>query len=153
MQNTIVALATPTGRSGIGVVRLSGTDALRITSKLVDGSGFAPAARIAQLHRLTDPADGSVLDEAIVTYFKAPHSYTGEDVVEISCHGSPVLLRRVIDISLGLGARLADPGEFTLRAVGNGRIDLAEAEAIRDLIDAQTTASARQAVRQMRGEL
>src|SRR5205085_6446180 len=93
------------------------------------------------------------IDSAVVTYFKAPHSFTGEDVVEISCHGSPVLLRQVIDICLRLGARLADPGEFTLRAVANGRIDLAEAEAIRDLIDAQTTASARQAVRQMRGEL
>src|SRR5205085_6560774 len=92
------------------------------------------------------------IDSAVVTYFKAPHSFTGEDVVEISCHGSPVLLRQVIDICLAEGARMADPGEFTLRAMANGRLDLAEAEAIRDLIDAQTTAAARQAVRQLRGE-
>jgi tRNA modification GTPase len=153
MAETIVALATPTGRSGIGVIRLSGTDALRVTGVLTGDAAFAPSPRTAHLNRLTDPATGETLDEAIVIYFQAPHSFTGEDVVEISCHGSPVILRRVIDICLGLGARLAEPGEFTLRALGNGRMDLAEAEAIRDLIDAQTTASARQAIRQLRGEL
>ena len=93
-----------------------------------------------------------MIDEALVTFFKAPNSFTGEDVVEISCHGSPVLLRRVIDCCLSLGARMAEPGEFSLRALANGRMNLTEAEAIRDLINAQTTASARQAVRQLRGE-
>lgn len=153
MADTIVALATPAGRSGIGVIRLSGPGSLRIAGKLVGESGFAPKPRAAVLRQLADPANGETIDEALITFFKAPHSFTGEDVVEISCHGSPVLLRRVIDICLSLDARLAEPGEFTLRALANGRIGLAEAEAIRDLIDAQTTASARQAVRQMRGEL
>jgi tRNA modification GTPase len=153
MSDTIVALATPAGRSGIGVIRLSGPDALPIAGKLAGESGSSPKPRIAFLRQLVDPANGETIDEALITYFKAPHSFTGEDVIEISCHGSPVLLRQVIDICLALDARLAEPGEFTLRALANGRIDLAEAEAIRDLIDAQTTASARQAVRQMRGEL
>src|SRR5690606_12530343 len=151
MSDTIVALATPTGRSGIGVIRLSGGDALSIAIDLTRRkTGFQP--RHGHLVTLKDPRDGEPIDEAIVTYFKAPHSFTGEDVVEISCHGSPVLLRQVIDICLAQGARMAEAGEFSLRALANGRMDLAEAEAIRDLIDAQTAASARQAVRQMRGE-
>ncbi len=152
MADTIVALATPTGRSGIGVIRLSGEDALSIVKKLKADNGLEPKPRTAILEQLHDITTGEVIDEALITYFKAPHSFTGEDIVEISCHGSPVILRRVIDICLREGARLAEAGEFTLRALANGRMDLAEAEAIRDLIDAQTTASARQAVRQMRGE-
>ena len=152
MADTIVALATPTGRSGIGVIRLSGPDSLSITGKLVGDEAFEPKPRFAHLTQLCDPVSGDTIDEAIITYFKAPHSFTGEDVVEISCHGSPVLLRQVIDICLAQNARMADPGEFSLRALANGRMDLAEAEAIRDLIDAQTTASARQAIRQLRGE-
>lgn len=152
MSATIVALATPLGRSGIGVVRLSGDDSLRITVELVGDPAFIPEPRVAILRQLRDPSNGDVIDEALITYFKAPHSFTGEDVVEISCHGSPVLLRQVIDICLRLGARMAEAGEFSLRALANGRMNLAEAEAIRDLIDAQTTASARQAVRQLRGE-
>ena len=153
MSDAIVALATPTGRSGIGVIRLSGNDALSIAGKLTNDAAFSPAPRIAYLKQLIDPVDADVIDEAIVTFFEGPHSFTGEDVIEISCHGSPVVLRRVIDICLSLDARLADPGEFSLRALANGRMNLAEAEAIRDLIDAQTTAAARQAVRQMSGEL
>jgi tRNA modification GTPase len=152
MADTIVALATPTGRSGIGVVRLSGGDAVRIAQKLTGDEGFEFRPRHSHLVKLVDPVSEEVIDEAIATYFRTPHSFTGEDVVEISCHGSPVLLRRLIDICLSLGARLAEPGEFSLRALANGRMNLAEAEAIRDLIDAQTVASARQAVRQMRGE-
>jgi tRNA modification GTPase len=152
MPNTIVALATPTGRSGIGVVRLSGSDALEITQTLVGDDSFSPTPRTAHLKQLRDPHNTEVIDEAILTYFKSPHSFTGEDVIEISCHGSPVLLRQVIDICLKQGARMAEAGEFSLRALANGRMNLAEAEAIRDLIDAQTVASARQAVRQLRGE-
>jgi len=152
MSVTIVALATPTGRSGIGVIRLSGSYSLAIAAQLVGDSDFSPTPRSAHLRHLNDPSTSEVVDEAIITFFKAPHSFTGEDVVEISCHGSPVLLRQVIDICLSLGARMAGAGEFSLRALANGRMDLAEAEAIRDLIDAQTTAAARQAVRQMRGE-
>jgi tRNA modification GTPase len=152
MAETIVALATPLGRSGIGVIRLSGADSLTIARELAGDSTLDPEPRFAFLKQLQDPETTETVDEALITYFKAPHSFTGEDVVEISCHGSPVVLRRVIDICLKQGARLADPGEFSLRALANGRMDLAEAEAIRDLIDAQTAASARQAVRQMRGE-
>lgn len=152
MSDTIVALATPNGRSGIGVVRLSGSVCIGVLRHLMGDTGLEPVPRHAHLCELVDPAGKVVIDSAVVTYFKAPHSFTGEDVVEISCHGSPVILRQVMDICLAYGARMADPGEFTLRALANGRIDLAEAEAIRDLIDAQTTAAARQAVRQMRGE-
>jgi tRNA modification GTPase len=150
MANTIVALATPLGRSGIGVIRLSGRNAFAIAQTLSSESELKP--RFAHLAEIRDPVTGDAIDEAIITYFKAPNSFTGEDVVEISCHGSPVLLRQVIDICLRLDARLAEPGEFSLRALSNGRMNLAQAEAIRDLIDAQTTASARQAVRQLRGE-
>ena len=133
------------------MVRLSGPEAVSITASIARGLQLEP--RRATLKQLVDPETDDTIDEAVITYFKGPHSFTGEDVVEISCHGSPVLLRRIIDICLRSDARLADPGEFTLRAVANGRIDLAEAEAIRDLIEARSTAAARQAVRQMRGEL
>lgn len=150
--DTIVALATPTGRSGIGVIRLSGGDALAIIGNLIGEVDVSLRHRHATLRQLRDPETRDVIDEAIITYFKAPHSFTGEDVVEISCHGSPVLLRQIIDNCLRLDTRLAEPGEFSLRALANGRMNLAQAEAIRDLIDARTTASARQAVRQLRGE-
>jgi tRNA modification GTPase len=134
------------------VIRLSGDGSLRIVSKLTGKARYSPQPRHASLEQLIDPNSGDVIDHALVTYFKAPHSFTGEDVVEISCHGSPVLLRQVIDICLSLDARLAEPGEFSLRALANGRMNLSQAEAIRDLIDAQTTASARQAMRQLQGE-
>ncbi|MBX7055961.1 MAG: tRNA uridine-5-carboxymethylaminomethyl(34) synthesis GTPase MnmE [Pyrinomonadaceae bacterium] len=153
MSQTIVALATPTGRSGIGVIRVSGDGALSITQKMTGGDGLSLKPRTASLRKLFYPSTNEVVDEAVITYFPGPRSFTGEDVVEISCHGSPVLLRQVIDICLELDARMAEPGEFTLRALSNGRVDLAEAEAIRDLIDSQTAASARQAVRQMGGEM
>ena len=113
MSDTIVALATPTGRSGIGVIRLSGSDALGITRKLTADLDFYPEPRNTFLKQLRDPTNQEVIDEALITYFKAPHSFTGEDVVEISCHGSPVLLRQVIDICLAANARMADPGEFS----------------------------------------
>jgi len=150
MPDTIAAPATPTGRSGIGVIRLSGEGSVAIAQALTGRQEYSP--RHSHLESLIDPLTAEVIDEAIVTFFKAPHSFTGEDVIEISCHGSPVLLRQVIDICLSQGARMAEPGEFSLRALANGRMNLAEAEAIRDLIDSQTVASARQAVRQMRGE-
>ncbi len=152
MPQTIVALATAAGRSGIGVVRLSGNDACSVTENLTGRGSLNLEPRRVTLLDIVDPADKTVIDKALITYFKAPHSFTGEDVIELSCHGSPVLLRQVIDLCLASGCRLAEPGEFTLRALANGRMDLSEAEAIRDLIDARTTASARQAVRQMRGE-
>ena len=150
--DTIVALATPIGRSGIGVIRLSGPESLAIARSLVGDSTFTPVARTAHLKQIYDGTNSHVIDQSLITYFQAPHSFTGEDVVEISCHGSPVVLRLIIDECLRLGARMADAGEFSLRGLANGRMDLTEAEAIRDIIDAQTTAAARQAVRQLRGE-
>jgi tRNA modification GTPase len=163
--DTIAAIATPPGRGGIGVVRLSGTDAHQIACVLVRrGEPFTP--RYATLVTIqpkpdpgTDVASGfnptsqTAIDQAIVTYFQAPASYTGEDVVEISAHGSPVVLTQIIEAALDAGARLAARGEFTLRAFLNGRIDLAQAEAVADLIDAATPLQARAAFDQLNGTL
>ena len=153
MQNTIVALATPLGRSGIAVIRLSGNTSLEIIRKLTRDENFNPEPRQAILKKIYDLETADVLDETIITYFQSPQSFTGENVIEISCHGSPIILRQIIDFCLKLDARMADAGEFSLRALANGRMNLSQAEAIRDLIDAQTIASARQSVRQLRGEL
>jgi len=153
MANTIIALATPLGRSGIGVIRLSGEDSLAIARKLVRDEKFSPEPRFASLRKIYDLETSDVTDETLITRFQAPHSFTGEDVIEISCHGSPVIIRQIIDSCLRLDARMADAGEFSLRALANGRMNLSQAEAIRDLIDAQTAAAARQSVRQLRGEL
>ena len=150
--STIVAISTPRGRGALGVVRLSGPDALSLTGKIVEGQ-FEADPRRTTLHNLRDPHTHETIDQALVTFFEAPHSLTGEDVVEISCHGSPVVLRRIVDLTLTFGARLAGPGEFTLRALSNGKLNLAQAEAIRDLISSQTEAAAQQAVRQLKGEL
>lgn len=152
MKNTIVALATPLGRSGIGVIRLSGDDSLEIARKLIREEAFTPKPRFSTLKKIYDLESKEVLDEVLITYFKAPNSFTGEDVIEIAGHGSPVILRQIIDFCLKLNARMAEAGEFSLRALSNGRMNLSQAEAIRDLIDAQTVASARQSVRQLRGE-
>lgn len=153
MKNTIVALATPLGRSGIGVIRLSGEKSLSITQTLINDKNFSPKPRFAYLKQLFDLETKEILDEVVITYFKSPKSFTGEDVIEISCHGSPIVLRQIIDFCLKLEARLAEAGEFSLRALSNGRINLSQAEAIRDLIDAQSVASARQSVRQLRGAI
>lgn len=151
--DTIVALSTPPGRSGIGVVRLSGSNALELTRTLLRDPDFNPEPNRASLKAVLDPESGEILDRAILTYFKSPQSYTGDDVVELSCHGSPPLLLRVVDSFLSLGARAAEPGEFTMRALSNGRLNLTQAEAVRDLIDAQTHTAVRQAARQLGGEL
>ncbi|HEY0547227.1 MAG TPA: tRNA uridine-5-carboxymethylaminomethyl(34) synthesis GTPase MnmE [Pyrinomonadaceae bacterium] len=151
--DTIVALSTPPGRSGIGVVRLSGARSLEILRRLVRDAEFEPQPNRVSLKNICDFESDEVIEQALITFFKAPHSFTGEDVVELSCHGSPVLLRRLIDLILNLDARAASPGEFTLRALANDRLNLAQAEAIRDLINAQTSAALRQAARQMRGEV
>jgi len=153
MKNTIVALATPMGRSGIGVIRLSGANSIAIVSKLTRDENFLPEPRVAVLKKIRDLETAEVLDEAVITFFKAPNSFTGEDIIEISGHGSPVILRQIIDFCLRLDARIADAGEFSLRALSNGRMNLSQAEAVRDLIDARSIAAARQSVRQLRGEL
>jgi tRNA modification GTPase len=151
--DTIVALSTPPGRSGIGVIRLSGDSALALTRSLLTDPSFNPEPNRVTLKAIFDPDTREVVDRAIVTFFRSPHSYTGEDVVELSCHGSPPLLLRVLDSLLFYGARTADPGEFTMRAVANGRLSLTQAEAVRDLIEAQTHTAVRQAARQLGGEL
>jgi tRNA modification GTPase len=151
--STIVALSTPPGRSGIGVIRISGENALGITRSLIRDQDFSPEPNRVTLKPVFDPDTLEIIDRAVVTYFKSPYSYTGDDVVELSCHGSPPLILRILDSLLLFGARAADPGEFTMRAVYNGRLNLTQAEAVRDLIDAQTHAAVRQAARQLGGEL
>lgn len=152
MKDSIVALITPLGRSGIGVIRLSGENSLSIICKLIKDENFSPSPRRAILKKIFELESGELIDEVIITYFQSPQSFTGEDVIEIASHGSPVILRQIIDNCLKLDARMAEAGEFSLRALMNGRMNLSQAEAIRDLIDAQTIASARQSIRQLRGE-
>ncbi len=154
LDDTISAISTAIGRSGIGIVRLSGTESLPIVERLFhskDQFSFSP--NLARVGEIRDPFSNETLDEVVVTFFKGPKSYTGEDLIEIGCHGSPIILRRVIELTTQLGARIARPGEFTLRAFFNGRIDLTQAEAVRDLIDAQTSYQAKVAVKQLQGSL
>lgn len=150
--DTIVAVSTPPGRGGIGVVRLSGADARRIAGEILRLGDKSLEPRRASLAELIDD-QGHKVDETLATLFAAPHSYTAEDVVEISCHGSPPVLGLAVERAMAHGARLAEPGEFTLRAFKNGRLDLAQAEAVRDLIDATTVYQARVAVQQLDGAL
>lgn len=144
--DTIVAVATPAGHSGLGVVRMSGPEAPSIAQRLT-GRAESLVPRHATLARIPD------VDQVVVTWFAAPHSYTGEDVVEVSGHGSPWLLQAIVELACGAGARLARPGEFTLRAHLNGRLDLIQAEAVADLIEAVTPLQARVAFDQLEGTL
>ena len=151
--DTIVAVATPPGRGAIGVVRLSGPRAQEILRQLVPGAATAPrVARVSRV-RVVDAAGYETYDDAVALHFAAPHSYTGEDVAEISAHGNPILLEGVVRAAMGCGARLAEPGEFTLRAFLNGKRDLPQAEAVADLIEAATPAQARAAADQLHGTL
>lgn len=151
---TIAAISTPLGHSGLGVIRLSGSQAVEIAGRF-----FRPYAgseglhhRQAQVGSWLDTSGGE-LDEVVLTVFQSPHSYTGEDLVEISAHGNPIILRRIVETTRSAGARLAAPGEFTLRAVAHGKMDLIQAEAVRDFIQAQTQDQAKIALRQMDGSL
>jgi tRNA modification GTPase len=154
-EDTIVAISTPPGRGGIGIVRLSGPAARTIAEPLLKlRHPLAPAqARFAEVLDSTGEIPGTVLDEAVVTFFEKPQSYTSEDVVEIAAHGSPVLLDHILRQCLAAGARLAEPGEFTQRAFLSGRLDLTQAEAVNDLIEATTLHQARVAARQMGGSI
>ncbi|MBN8448390.1 MAG: tRNA uridine-5-carboxymethylaminomethyl(34) synthesis GTPase MnmE [Candidatus Accumulibacter sp.] len=145
---TIAAIATAAGRGGIGVIRVSGEGLLAFAEAI---SGKRPAARVATLTDFT-AADRSVIDTGLLLYFPAPSSFTGEDVLELHGHGGPVVMQMLLARCLELGARIAEPGEFTRRAYLNGKLDLAQAEAVIDLIDAATTAAARSAVRSLQGE-
>ncbi|MBK1681510.1 tRNA uridine-5-carboxymethylaminomethyl(34) synthesis GTPase MnmE [Rhodocyclus tenuis] len=146
--DTIAAIATAPGRGGIGVVRVSGSNLGSLALAL---AGSEPVARRATLTTIR-AADGSAIDSALVLHFPAPASFTGEDVIEIHGHGGPVVLQLVLGRCLELGARLAEPGEFTRRAFENGKIDLAQAEAVADLIDAATASAAKSAMRSLQGE-
>jgi tRNA modification GTPase len=159
LDDTIVAIATPPGRGGIGVVRLAGADAVKIAStmlRLKHGlePGRAVFAELVEPCGVSDQFEAAQrIDEVVVTYFARPHSYTTDDIVEISAHGSPVVLRHIVELCVAAGARLAEPGEFTMRAFLNGRIDLTQAEAVRDLIDSQTLYQAKVAAQQLEGAL
>ncbi|HET7840368.1 MAG TPA: tRNA uridine-5-carboxymethylaminomethyl(34) synthesis GTPase MnmE [Terriglobia bacterium] len=150
-EETIVAIATPPGRGGLGVVRLSGPRAYEIATHLIRFPKLPLETQHATVGELVEPESGRALDRVVVTCFRAPHSYTAEDVVEISCHGAPVILSYLVEQCLARGARAAEPGEFTMRAFLNGRIDLTQAEAVRDLIEARTLYQARVAAQQMEG--
>ena len=150
--DTIAAISTPPGRGGIGIVRLSGPDSASIAAQLVRVRQPLDPGR-ARLAEVLDESRDQQIDEAMVTLFAAPNSYTGDDLIEIAAHGSPVVLDLLLRRSLALGARLAEPGEFTQRAFLAGKLDLTQAEAVRDLIEAQTLTQARQAASQMGGAL
>jgi len=165
-QDTIVAIATPPGRGGLGIVRLSGPEAHTVARALITHREllqprYATFTRVVLPSSLAPHKDGvragsavdETVDHVVVTYFPAPASYTGEHVVELSAHGSPVVLRAIVSGAIERGARLAEPGEFTLRAFLNGRIDLMQAEAVNDLIDAVTPLQARVAFDQLDGTL
>jgi tRNA modification GTPase len=149
-QDTIVALATPSGIGAIGIIRLSGPDAILITNKIFHGKDLSSvASHTIHYGNLRDK--DKILDEVLVSVFIAPHSYSGENVVEISCHGSNYILQQVMKLLIRNGARMAEPGEFTKRAFLNGKLDLAQAEAVSDLINADSDASHLAAMNQMRG--
>lgn len=156
--DTIAAIATPAGQGGIGIVRVSGPDALgigdRIFSPRKAGRTVSSAATYSIIYGdILDPADGSRVDEVLVSVMRGPYSYTRDDILEINGHGGLMVVRRILDIVLSQGARLAEPGEFTRRAFLNGRISLTQAEAVMDLIAAKTEESRRIALDQLRGRL
>ena len=153
LSDTIAAIATPPGSGGIGIVRLSGPEAHRIAARVFHYKGWPPEPRRAVLGLLVDPARKATLDRCLLTLFAAPGSYTGEDAAEFSCHGSPPVLRRLVELLCALGARPAGPGEFTMRAVLNGRADLTQAEAVNRLVRARTLLQAEEAVAQLEGSV
>jgi tRNA modification GTPase len=154
-EDTITAISTPLGESGIGIVRLSGKKSISIADKIFKGdiSPIKAESHKANYGNIISADNGEIIDEVYLTVFRAPKSYTKEDLVEISCHGSPYLLYRVLQELIKSGARLANPGEFTLRAFLNGRIDLTQAEAVVEIIKAKTDLSLKQGLKHLQGEL
>jgi tRNA modification GTPase len=152
-EDTIVAISTPAGRGGLGIVRLSGDRAIEIATGLIHLPHPQLETQRATLGTFHELESGRVMDQVMVTCFRQPHSYTAEDVVEIACHGAPIVLRYLVECCIARGARAAEPGEFTLRAFLNGRIDLTQAEAVRDLIESQTLYQARVAAQQVEGSV
>ncbi|MBA4392337.1 MAG: tRNA uridine-5-carboxymethylaminomethyl(34) synthesis GTPase MnmE [Desulfobacca sp.] len=154
-QDTIAAISTPIGLGGIGIIRISGPQAGAIVRPLFPKASFwkSPRSHHLSLGNIVDPAQGTSIDQVLLTYMKAPQTYTREDVIEINCHSGPLVLKKILELVLRAGARLADPGEFTLRAFLNGRIDLTQAEGIIELIQAQTDQALAQANKLLQGEL
>jgi len=155
-EDTIAAVATPPGEGGVAIIRLSGPRAEEIAGKVfarAGGKDGALRSRCLTYGTIRDPKSGEIMDEVLVALMRKPLSYTGEDVVEINCHGGPLVTRRLLQLILAQGARHADPGEFTRRAFLNGRIDLAQAEAILDLTQARTETGMKLALQQMHGGL
>ncbi|MCE5285262.1 MAG: tRNA uridine-5-carboxymethylaminomethyl(34) synthesis GTPase MnmE [Pelosinus sp.] len=156
-EDTISAVATAPGEGGIGIVRLSGAQSIAIASKIFKGVTGKTAHQVASYHaaygQVIEPGTSTAVDECLLLVMRAPHSYTREDVVELQCHGGVVPLRRVLELTIESGARLAEPGEFTRRAFLNGRLDLAQAEAVIDVIRSRTDASLRMAVGHLAGAL
>ena len=155
IEDTIAAISTPLGEGGIGIVRLSGKDAVKIAEKIFKGE--KPVSQISS-HRVTygeiiDPQTGDTVDEVLLTVFKAPNSYTTENLVEISCHGGQLVVSKVLEQTLKCGVRLAEPGEFTLRAFINGRIDLSQAEAVAEVIRAKTDLGLKLGLKHLKGDL
>lgn len=154
-EDTIAAISTPQGTGGIGIVRMSGTDSFKIASEIFVGNKkFATIkSHTVSFGKIVNPVTKEILDEVLITKMEKPKTYTREDVVEISCHGSTVTVRRVLELLIKMGARLAEAGEFTKRAFLNGRIDLSQAEAVIDVINSKTDESSRSAVNQLEGKL
>jgi tRNA modification GTPase len=153
LNDTIVAIATPAGTGGLGIVRLSGGNALEIARQLFVSPHPLSSKRQMLFGKFKNPHTGEALDEGLLLVMPQPHSYTAEDVVEFHAHGSPSLLAQLVELLIGQGARAAGPGEFTYRAFVNGRLDLAQAEAVEALVAAQGDAARRQALRQLTGGL
>ncbi|AWV88206.1 tRNA uridine-5-carboxymethylaminomethyl(34) synthesis GTPase MnmE [Bradymonas sediminis] len=150
--NTIAAIATPAGRGGVGIIRVSGQATVEILNALVPDWPAAQASHHLRLSKIYDE-DGALVDEALVVLMRGPNTYTGEDVCEFQCHGGPIILRRVLDAALATGARIAGPGEFTQRAFLNGRLDLTQAEAVADLIEATSLSAHKLAMEHLQGSL
>ena len=152
--DTIIAISTPPGHSGIGIIRISGPGAVPINQRFFKARGPLTelSPRVAVVGKWSDIA-GEDIDQVVVTFFRKPSSYTGEDVIEISAHGNPFSMNRIVETVCSAGARVANPGEFTLRAVVHGKLDLLQAEAVREFVDAQTDLQARTALRQLEGSV
>jgi len=153
--DTIAAISTAIGAAGIGIVRISGPDSFEIASKIFKGRKPFEKLKDHTINfgRIVDPATGEMLDDVLVSKMYGPKTYTGEDIVEINCHGGTVMVNRILELVLRIGARLAEPGEFTKRAFLNGKIDLSQAEAVIDIINAKTSESSKVAFAQLEGKL
>src|SRR5690606_38811750 len=150
LDDTIVAIATAPGTGAIGVIRLSGEKAFEIADKIFKGKKLSQqASHTAHFGKIISPSDKSIIDEVLVTIFKNPASYTGEDTIEISGHGSPFVLQKILEAAIAAGARHAEAGEFTRRAFLNGKLDLTQAEAVADLIAAGSQAQQQAALQQL----